>query len=100
MAERGLIFSAADCPTLGSDFRLRAGDTPESRWLFNGESTVLLNDTAAEIMVRCDGKHSVLELVQELQVLYRGTSEEDIMAGVQAFLEIALDKGWVDLGVR
>lgn len=100
MAERGLILSAADCPRLGANYRLRAGDTAESRWLVNGESTVLLNDTATEIMVRCDGQHSVTQLVQELQTVYQGTAEEDIVSGVQAFLEMALEKGWIELGSR
>jgi pyrroloquinoline quinone biosynthesis protein D len=86
---------ATDCPRVGRDYRVRSGDTPDSRWLVNGESTVLLNDSAAEIISRCDGRHSVGRLIEELNEVYLGASEQEIAEGVQAFLELALKKGWI-----
>lgn len=89
--------SATDCPQVGRNYRMRVGDTPDSCWLVNGESTVLLNDSAAEIISRCDGLHSVARLIQEINAVYVGASEEDIAEAVKSFLELALQKGWIEL---
>lgn len=94
-AERGLCVAAGDRPRLGGAYRLRVGDTPDVRWLVDDEKTVLLNETAAEIMTRCDGQHSVDALIAELRGLYLGASEEEIAGAVRAFLELALNKGWI-----
>jgi pyrroloquinoline quinone biosynthesis protein D len=91
---------ATDCPRVGRDYRVRSGDTPDSRWLVSGDSTVLLNDSAAEIISRCDGRHSVGRLIAELKQVYLGASEQEIAEGVQAFLELALKKGWIDIGLQ
>lgn len=88
---------ATDCPRVGRDYRVRSGDTPDSRWLVNGDSTVLLNDSAAEIISRCDGLHSVGLLIEELNQVYVGASEQDIADGVRSFLDLALKKGWVEV---
>ena len=87
----------ADCPRIGREYRVRAGDTPDSRWLVHGDATVLLNDSAAEIISRCDGRHSVASLIQELGQVYVGAPEAEIADGVTAFLELALSKGWLEI---
>ena len=92
--------NSSDRPRVGRDFRVRAGDTPDSRWLVNGELTVLLNDSAAEIITRCDGCHSVDALIKELNEVYAGASAHDIAEGVQAFLALAVQKGWIDIGLH
>lgn len=89
-----------DCPRIGREFRVRAGDTPDSRWLVHGDATVLLNDSAAEIISRCDGRHTVASLIQELGEVYVGAPESDIADGVTAFLELALSKGWVEIDLH
>ena len=94
-AERGLSLAGDDRPRIGAAFRLRTGDTPEARWLVGEEKTVLLNETAAEIMARCDGRRSVGVLVEELRALYLGVDETEISEAVRSFLELALNKGWI-----
>jgi pyrroloquinoline quinone biosynthesis protein D len=96
-AERGLSVHAGDRPRLGDRFSLRGGDTPEACWLVNGDRTVLLNETAGEILIRCNGSRTVAVLIEELRVLYRGTSSEEISAAVASFLELALSRGWIAL---
>ena len=89
--------TTADRPCIGRAYRVRVGDTPDSRWLVTDCSTVLLNDSAAEIIARCDGRHSVGALIAELRQVYVGASEQDIAEAVQSFLALALNKGWVDI---
>lgn len=100
MESSGIVVGASDCPRVGRDFRVRTGDTPDTCWLVNGDLTILLNDSAAEIISRCDGRHSVGSLVEELNQIYQGASEQEIADGVRAFLELALQKGWVDIDLH
>jgi pyrroloquinoline quinone biosynthesis protein D len=97
MAERGMCVNATDRPRLGGHYRLRVGETPDARCLVDGEKTVRLNETAAEIIQRCDGRHSVAAVIDEMRVLYDGAGEEEIAGAVRNFLELALNKGWIDL---
>lgn len=91
---------ATDCPRVGREYRVRAGDTPDSRWLVHGDATILLNDSAAEIISRCDGRHTVESLIRELGQVYVGAPEGEIADGVMAFLELALSKGWIDIDLH
>jgi len=86
-----------DCPCIAANYRLRTGDTPDSQWLVDAEHTVLLNETAAEILSRCDGAHTVSTLIDELRTVYVGAPEDDIVEGVWSFLELAFDKGWLEV---
>ena len=56
---------------------------------------VELNETAAEILRRCEGRCSVGGIIGEIKAIYGGTSAEEIERAVQEFLESALRKGWV-----
>lgn len=86
-----------DCPRIAATYRLRTGDTPDSRWLVDAEHTVLLNESAAEILSRCDGERSVRALIEELQRVYVGAPEDEIVDGVWSFLALAIDKGWLEV---
>lgn len=96
-SENEISVQPGDCPRIGHEYRVRAGDTPDSRWLVHGDATVLLNDSAAEIISRCDGRHSVESLIRELGQVYVGAPEGEIADGVMAFLELALSKGWLEI---
>jgi pyrroloquinoline quinone biosynthesis protein D len=69
--------------------RLGAGDEPVL-WGTGGE--ISLNATAAEILRRCDGQHSIASLVAELESSF---DAEGITDDVNAFLRIARSRGWV-----
>ena len=96
-AERGLALAPADRPHLGRGFTLRLGDDPNDCWLMHAGGNILLNDTAAEILRRCDGHLSVARLVAEVQEIYVGASPDEIAQGVHAFLDLALGKGWIEI---
>lgn len=97
MAARGLSVTAEDRPRLGCAYRLRSGDTPDSRWLVDNENTIMLNETAAEIISRCDGCHSVSRLIDEVKALYSGARDDEVDGAIHSFLELALNKGWISV---
>jgi pyrroloquinoline quinone biosynthesis protein D len=61
------------------------------------EGMVKLNASAGQILLRCDGKKSVAEIIAELEIAFAATG---LGADVEAFLKVAADKGWVEWAVR
>ena len=56
---------------------------------------VMLNETAAEILVRCRGQYSVQQIIYDFQHLFVGASEEQIEHAIREFLDLALERGWI-----
>lgn len=86
-----------DRPHLRPGYRLRSESTESIYYLVHGGGTIWLNDTAAEIIKRCNGYTTVSDIVRELQALFVGTSATEIETGVRDFLHDACDKGWLTL---
>ncbi len=85
--------SASALPHLSRRLRLHYESAP-GRWvLHTPDGAVELNDSAAEILRRCDGRHTVAEIVSALEALFevRGISPQ-----VQALLADGLHRGWID----
>ena len=80
--------------TINPTFLFRWEETQQSYVLLYPEGIVKLNQTAGEIIKRCDGAHTVDELVCELQTLFpdAGTCVKE---GVFKFLEVFRAKGWI-----
>ena len=53
-----------------------------------------LNDTGAEILELCDGKHTVQEIVHEMATTY---PDDDVEKGINKFLEKAHASGLVEI---
>ena len=74
----------------------RLGENNQQRVLLMPERALRLNGPSLEIVERCDGKHTVKQIVSELQLIYSKAQpqkvEEDIL-GYLALLqkERALD---------
>lgn len=89
--------SAADRPRLSPNFRLCLDDGRNSgRLIGDGDSGLNLNDTAVEILLRCNGSKNVECLIAEMVELYAGSDECEIASGVRDFLNEALLRGWID----
>lgn len=97
METHQLNLSVADRPRLSAGTRFHPGNDHEACWLDYSGRTVELNETAGEILLRCNGEHTITELINDLTAYYEGSSESDIASAVQDFLNYALRKGWVDL---
>ena len=71
-------------PKLVRGCRLRT--TADGEFLLMPESVMRMNGTGCEIVKRCDGSHSVEEIVAELQAIYAVPDTERIGAEVTSFL--------------
>jgi len=81
-----------DRPRLNKRFRLQWEEAQQAHVLLYPEGMVQLNTSAAEILKRCDGEHTVQELITELEQVF---NEPDLRDPVEGMLRAAFDKDWV-----
>ena len=80
-------------PHLSRRLRLQYESAP-ARWVLRDpEGTVQLNDSAAEILRRCDGRHTVADIVNELESLF---DTQGIAPQVHELLAEGTRRGWLD----
>jgi pyrroloquinoline quinone biosynthesis protein D len=77
---------------IGRHFRLQWEEAQQAYVLLYPEGIVELNDTAAEVLTRCNGNASLAQIIADLQQQF---PEDDITADVREFLEEAYANGWV-----
>lgn len=87
-----MSLEAATIPRIGNGFRLQWEAAQECHVLLYPEGMVKLNQSAGEILKRCDGERSVDEIVGELEAAFDRTG---LKADVEAFLAQARAQGWV-----
>lgn len=80
-----------DKPALSRRFRMQWEAAQNSYVLLYPEGMVKLNQSAAEILKRCDGQRSVPAIVQELEQAFQATG---LQADVNDFLRAAGERGW------
>lgn len=85
---------AEACPRVSPRFRLQWEEAQQAWVLLYPEGMVKLNQSAGEIMRRCDGAHTVAALVAELEQAF-GTS--GLAEDVSRFLEFARSQQWVQI---
>jgi pyrroloquinoline quinone biosynthesis protein D len=79
-------------PTLQRTFRLQ-WEEMQQRWvLLYPEGMVTLNDSAAAILQRCDGAHTLDMLIDDLQSVF---GVQGIAPEVHAFVKHATERGWL-----
>jgi pyrroloquinoline quinone biosynthesis protein D len=79
-------------PKLSRLFRLQF-ETVQNAWvLLYPEGMVQLNQSAAEILRRCDGRRSFDDIVQELQTLFE---VQNIRPQVEALVQEGQRRGWI-----
>lgn len=74
---------------------VRWSGTGEERTLLFPEGALKLQGTGREIVERCDGQHSLSQIVQELQAQFNGSDPEKIRTDVSTFIERLQQKGVV-----
>jgi pyrroloquinoline quinone biosynthesis protein D len=82
-----------DLPRLSRRFRLQYEDAQQAWVLLYPEGMVQLNHSAAEILKRCDGAHSLDGIVADLETAF---SVQGIGEQVRALLEEGSRRGWLD----
>lgn len=81
-------------PDIQSGYRLQYEESQETWVLLYPEGMVKLNESAAEILKRCDGERDINEIVSVLEKDFQETGLQD---DVLAFMEIAMQQKWVNL---
>lgn len=84
--------SLPERPRLNRLFRLQWEQAQQAYVLLYPEGMVKLNQSAAEILKRCDGEHTIDELISELQLAF---GEPDLRDPVEGMLRAAFDKDWI-----
>ena len=86
--------SADARPAIAHGMRLQWEPAQQAHVLLYPEGMVKLNGSAGAIMSRCDGARSVADIVADLE---RSFETSGLEADVRAFLELALEKRWLEL---
>ena len=94
MRNRSSGVAARDRPVISATYELRWDEAYRAFLLSSRDATIRLNESAAEILKRCDGAHSVATVVREVQALY-ADDHTRIESGVYVFLAVARGRGWV-----
>jgi pyrroloquinoline quinone biosynthesis protein D len=79
-------------PRIGAGFRLQWEPAQECHVLLYPEGMVKLNQSAGEILKRCDGERSCAAIVTELEAAFSATGLE---GDVLAFMDIAARQHWL-----
>ena len=84
--------STASQPRIGNGFRFQWEPAQNCHVLLYPEGMVKLNQSAGEILKRCDGQREVAAIVADLEATFSTTGLVD---DVLAFLEMARQQKWV-----
>lgn len=85
---------ASSKPAIGAGFRLQWEPAQEKHVLLYPEGMVQLNQSAGEILKRCDGARTLAEIVADLEQTFGRTGLSD---DVVAFINIAVERGWLQI---
>lgn len=79
-------------PCIARSHRMQWEEAQQCYVLLYPEGMITLNASAHEILLRCDGEHSVADIVNELHSAYPGAQLQDEVLG---FVQLAQERGWV-----
>lgn len=79
-------------PKLSRLFRLQWEEAQAGYVLLYPEGMIKLNQSAAEILKRCNGKRDVTEIVKDLEHSFSAVGLED---DVKTFLQEVNERGWL-----
>jgi len=82
-------------PTFRRGYRFQFEPAQDGHVLLYPEGMIKLNDSASEILKRVDGARTVGGIVAELQA--RFPEAEGIEEDILAFLEVAVERFWIEL---
>ncbi|HWT34697.1 MAG TPA: pyrroloquinoline quinone biosynthesis peptide chaperone PqqD [Paraburkholderia sp.] len=80
-------------PKLSSLFRLQWEPAQDAHVLLYPEGMVKLNQSAAQILLRCDGTRDLPTLIAELEQTFNA---KGLAPQVEAFVDHARSRGWLE----
>jgi pyrroloquinoline quinone biosynthesis protein D len=89
-----MAITTATVPKIGRHFRIQWEPAQDAYVLLYPEGMVKLNQSAGEILKRCDGTASVAGIVSDLEKAF-GTP--GLEGDVVAFITLANQQQWVEL---
>jgi pyrroloquinoline quinone biosynthesis protein D len=90
------LLPAGARPRIARLFRFQWEPAQQAFVLLYPEGMVKLNQSAGEILKRCDGQRAVDDVVADLEQTF---ATSGLAAEVTAFLGMAEEKGWIDWNV-
>lgn len=91
MADKAPL-AADTVPAIARLFRLQYEES-QQRWvLLYPEGMVQLNQSAGEILKRCDGIATIAAITADLEQAF---SQPDLKQDVMQFMEVAYERGWI-----
>ena len=81
-------------PKLARLFRMQYEEAQQAYVLLYPEGMVKLNQSASEILKRCDGERDVQAIIADIEQTFNATGLEKDVTG---FLEIAIERGWISV---
>ena len=79
-------------PKLARLFRMQYEEAQQGYVLLYPEGMVKLNQSAGEILKRCDGERDVQAIITDIEQTFNATGLEKDVTG---FIEIATERGWI-----
>ena len=73
--------------------RLQCEEAQQKNVILYPEGMVELNESSAEILKLCDGTRNLAQIVSDLEQKF---STSGLINDITAFLEIALQNGWIN----
>ncbi len=92
--EKTSTITADHIPSVTSGYRLQFEQAQDTWVLLYPEGMVKLNQSAAEILKRCDGKRSVAQVVTQLELDFEQKGLENDVLG---FLAVAREQKWIKI---
>lgn len=74
----------------------RLGENNQQRVLLMPERALRLNGPSLEIVERCDGKHSVQQIISDLQLIYSKAQPQKVEADILSYLQLLHDQRALD----
>jgi len=74
----------------------RLGENNQQRVLLMPERALRLNGPSLEIVTRCDGQHTVEQIVSELQKIYSKAQPEKVEQDILGYLKLLHDQRALD----
>jgi pyrroloquinoline quinone biosynthesis protein D len=79
-------------PKLARLFRMQWEEAQGAYVLLYPEGMVKLNQSAGEILKRCDGERDLQAIITDIEQTFNATGLEKDVTG---FIEIATERGWI-----
>ena len=76
----------------------RLGENNNQRVLLMPERALRLNGPSLEIVSRCDGKHTVQQIITDLQALYSRAEPAKVATDILGYLALLHDQRALDFG--